>query len=285
MSKEKGEELFWALHSLLDAITGVNLKDLEAEAQAGSSKQGVFASSKGKAKDSNPHWEDVPFQPFPIAPLSTRPRFSHIVGSPSETSILPPSSVATEAVSLAEHPVYSSAVIAAWAAMNAPARGGQNALNLGQGGQQQVPQAGGGQSDGNGDGHDGNGNGQDGGAQAPLAYNNAAQVFAAWNARPLDQARNNLEHKAITCNPTTQNVQFAAMQKINLRLQTVVGQLTHQVNAAKVQVVAANVIARQAQAAAQGAANVDHFRPAAPPKYGDKKKGAGQWLPGIEDYL
>jgi hypothetical protein len=33
MSKEKGEELFRALHCLLDAITILNLKDLEAEAQ------------------------------------------------------------------------------------------------------------------------------------------------------------------------------------------------------------------------------------------------------------
>jgi hypothetical protein len=59
------------------------------------------------------------------------------------------------------------------------------------------------------------------------------------------------------------------------------------VNAAQGQVAAANVIARQAQAAAQSAANVDRFRPAAPPKYGDKKKGehVGQWIPVIEDYL
>jgi hypothetical protein len=67
----------------------------------------------------------------------------------------------------------------------------------------------------------------------------------------------------------------------------VVGQLTNQVNTTQGQVAAANVIARQAQAGAQGAANVDHFRPAAPPKYGDKKKGehVGHWLPVIEDYL
>jgi hypothetical protein len=54
MSKEKGEELFWALHSLLDAITGLNLRDLKAEAQEDSSKQGAEASSKGKAMDPNP---------------------------------------------------------------------------------------------------------------------------------------------------------------------------------------------------------------------------------------
>jgi hypothetical protein len=115
--------------------------------------------------------------------------------------------------------------------------------------------------------------GQDGGAQAPLAYNNAAQFLAAWNTSPSDQVRDNLEQEAITRSPA-QDVQFAAMLKINLRLQAVVGRLTNQVNAAQGQVAAANVIARQAQAAAQGAANVDRFRPAAPPKYGDKKRRA-----------
>jgi hypothetical protein len=77
------------------------------------------------------------------------------------------------------------------------------------------------------------------------------------------------------------------MLKINLRLQASVGQLTNQVLAAQGQVAAANVLARQAQAAAHGAANVDRFRPAAPPKYGDKKKGehVGHWIPVIEDYL
>ena len=34
MSKEKGEELFRALNVILDAITGLNLRDLEAEAVA-----------------------------------------------------------------------------------------------------------------------------------------------------------------------------------------------------------------------------------------------------------
>jgi hypothetical protein len=77
------------------------------------------------------------------------------------------------------------------------------------------------------------------------------------------------------------------MLKINLRLQASVGQLTNQVLAAQGQVAAANVIARQTQAAAHGAANVDRFRPAAPPKYGDKKKGehVGHWTPLMKDYL
>jgi hypothetical protein len=76
MFEEKGEELFRALHSLLDAFTSLNLRDLEAEAQGESSKQGADASAKGKAKDPNPDWQDVPFHPVPITPLSTRPRYS-----------------------------------------------------------------------------------------------------------------------------------------------------------------------------------------------------------------
>jgi hypothetical protein len=77
------------------------------------------------------------------------------------------------------------------------------------------------------------------------------------------------------------------MLKVNLRMQTLVVQLNTRVNQAQGQVAAANQIARQAQAAAQGAANVDRFRPAAPPKYGKKKKGkhVGHWIPVIKDYL
>jgi hypothetical protein len=77
------------------------------------------------------------------------------------------------------------------------------------------------------------------------------------------------------------------MLKINLQMQALVVQLNTRVNQTQGQVAAANQIARQAQAAAQGAANVDRFRPAAPPKYEHKKKGehVGHWIPVIEDYL
>jgi hypothetical protein len=59
------------------------------------------------------------------------------------------------------------------------------------------------------------------------------------------------------------------------------------VNQAQGQVAAANTLARQAQAATHNAANMDRFRSAAPPKYGDKKKGehVAHWIPVIEDYL
>jgi hypothetical protein len=170
-----------------------------------------------------------------------------------------------------------------------PQIGGDGQKPDGQDGPQVPPGGGGngnGNGDGNGDGLGGNGNGQDGGGHAPLAYNNDAQFLAAWNTAPTDQAKDNLEQEAINRSPA-QDVQFAAMMKINLRLQATVGQLTTRVNQAQGQVAAANTLAWQAQAAAQGAGNVDRFRPAAPPKYGDKKKGehVGHWIIVIEDYL
>jgi hypothetical protein len=87
MSKEKGEELFCALNVILDAITILNLRDLEAEAVAErgeSSTKAAAESSKGKDKVANPDWEDIPFNPVPITPLSSRPRFAQVVRSPSE---------------------------------------------------------------------------------------------------------------------------------------------------------------------------------------------------------
>jgi hypothetical protein len=64
------------------------------------------------------------------------------------------------------------------------------------------------------------------------------------------------------------------MVKSNLRLQATVGVLTGQIGAAQVAVAAANQAAVNAQAIASAAGNVDHFRPAAPSKYGNKKKDA-----------
>jgi hypothetical protein len=125
MSKERGEDLFRALHNLLDAVTNLNLRDLEAEAKALSSSQeagtSASASAKGKAKDPDPNWTEVPYDPVPITPLSTRPRVLQVVESSSESLIVPPSQISIEAVtvSLAEQSVnYSPVVLAAWAAMN-----------------------------------------------------------------------------------------------------------------------------------------------------------------------
>jgi hypothetical protein len=134
----------------------------------------------------------------------------------------------------------------------------------------------GGQRDGQGgpqgDGGGGIGDGQGGGGQPPLAYQNAAQFLAAWNAAPSDQAKDILEQQAVCWSPS-QDVQFAAMLKINLRMQALVVQLNTKVNQTQGQVAAANTLARHAQAAAHSAANMDRFRPAAPPKYRNKKKG------------
>jgi hypothetical protein len=88
MSNERKEELFCALNTILDAVTALNLRDLEAEAaatvaddQGETSTQGASAPSKGKDKVADPEWEDIPYNPIPITPLSSRPRFSQVVGS------------------------------------------------------------------------------------------------------------------------------------------------------------------------------------------------------------
>jgi hypothetical protein len=128
MSEERGAELFRALHAIADAVTNLNLRDLEAEAKASSSpsaEKSTFpkASAKGKAKDPNPDWTEVPYNLVPTTPLSTRPRFSQVVGSSSKSPIVPPSRVALEATSLANYPALDLATVAAWAAMSEQAEG------------------------------------------------------------------------------------------------------------------------------------------------------------------
>jgi hypothetical protein len=79
MSEERGAELFRALHAIIDAVTNLNLRDLEAEAKASSSSSSSFAeegtsakaSARGKARDPNPDWTELPYNPVPITPLST----------------------------------------------------------------------------------------------------------------------------------------------------------------------------------------------------------------------
>jgi hypothetical protein len=191
MAKERGAELFRALHATIDAVTNLNLRNLEAEAKASSSlsaEEGTSfkASTKGKAKDPNPDWTEAPYNPVPITPLSTRPRFSQVVGSSAESPIVPPSCVALEVTSLTNYPALNPATVASWAAMSDQAEG-QN-----QGGQRN------GQEGPQDDGDGGIGVGQGGGGQPPLAYHNTAQFFAAWNAAPSNQAKGNLEQEAIS---------------------------------------------------------------------------------------
>jgi hypothetical protein len=125
-----------------------------------------------------------------------------------------------------------------------------------------------------------------GAQQPPLAYNTAAQFLEMWNNCATDVARQHLEQQAISRSLVAE-VQIAAMVKINLRLQVTVGALTGQVGVAQAAAAAANQAAANAQAVATAARNTDRFRPAAPPKYGNKKKDAEvkQWLPIIQDYL
>jgi hypothetical protein len=66
MSKERGEELFRALNVILDAVSSLNLKDLEAKAKADrreSSSKAAAKSSKEKDKVTEPDWENIPFNP------------------------------------------------------------------------------------------------------------------------------------------------------------------------------------------------------------------------------
>jgi hypothetical protein len=107
MSKEREEELFRALNTILDAVTALNLRDLEAKAAAAvavdqgkTSTQGASASSKGTDKVADPDWEDIPYNPVSITPLSSRPRFSQVVDSSLESPIVPrsPISVAVHAM-------------------------------------------------------------------------------------------------------------------------------------------------------------------------------------------
>jgi hypothetical protein len=125
MSEERGAELFRALHAIIDVVTNLNLRDLKAEAKASSSSSAeegtsAKASARGKAKDPNSDWTEVAYNIVPITPSSTRPRFSQVVGSSSESPIVPPSRVALEATSLANYPALNPATVAAWAVRQPP---------------------------------------------------------------------------------------------------------------------------------------------------------------------
>jgi hypothetical protein len=246
MSKEKDEELFRALNVILDAITGLNLRDLEAEAVADrgeSSTKAATQPSKGKDKVDNPDWEDVPFNPVPNTPLSSRPRFTQVVGSSCETPIVPPSPIAVASSSLAGRPVIGAAA-AARMAMNPPGGGGPAgggpAGDGGPGGA--VSLGGGGPADAGGGG---------GAPLPPLSYQTAAQFNNMWDNTPTDVGRQNLEQIAIARG--TPEVQFAAMAKYNLRLQTLITTMAGQVAGATAAAALTNVDAANAQAVAQAA--------------------------------
>jgi predicted TIM-barrel fold metal-dependent hydrolase len=64
------------------------------------------------------------------------------------------------------------------------------------------------------------------------------------------------------------------MVKYNLRLQNTIATMAGQVAGATTAAALANANAANAQVVAQAAGNADRFRPATPPKYGNKKKDA-----------
>jgi hypothetical protein len=122
MSKEREAELFRALNTILDAVTALNLRDLEAKATAAvaadreeTSTQGALASSKGKDKVTDPNWEDIPYNRVSLTPLPSRPKFSEVVGSSSESPIVPRSPI-----SVAVHAMANAAGDAGPAGRNPP---------------------------------------------------------------------------------------------------------------------------------------------------------------------
>jgi hypothetical protein len=293
MSKERGEELFRALNVILDAVSSLNLRDLEAEAKTDRGESSIKAaaeSSKGKDKVAEPDWKDIPFNPVPITPLSNRPRFTEVVGSPSE-AMAPPRVGATVIRPNSDGGDGRGRGPPGGGPPGGPRRSPSRSSSLGR---SPSPSGSDNNGDGDGDGVGGGGGGLGAGGaqpgagaqQQPLAYNTAAQFLEMWNNCATNVARQNLKQQAITRSLVAE-FQVAVMVKINLRLQATVGALTGQVGAAQAAAAAANQAAANAQAVATAAGNADRFRPAAPPKYGNKKKDAEvkQWIPTFKDYL
>jgi hypothetical protein len=214
------------------------MRDLEAEAKADrgeSSSKAAAESSKGKDKVAEPDWEDIPFKPVPITPLSSRPRFTQVVGSSSE-AMAPPRAGATVI-----RPSSDGGGDGRGRGLGGPPGGPPSGPPGGPpGGLRQSPSLSrnpspSGSHNGGGNGGalgGGLGGGPGGAQQPPRAYNTAAQFLGMWNNCATDVAPQNLEQQAISRSPVAE-VQIAAMVKINLRLQATVGALTGQVGAAQ----------------------------------------------------
>ena len=82
--------------------------------------------------------------------------------------------------------------------------------------------------------------------QPPLAYQTGDAFNQMWDNTPTDVGRQALEQTALSRG--NHEVQFAAMLKYNLRLQSMVGQLTNQVAQAQQTAQAANAAAANATA-------------------------------------
>jgi hypothetical protein len=80
--------------------------------------------------------------------------------------------------------------------------------------------------------------------------------------------------------PAARRMSNLPMVKYNLRLQNTIATMAGQVVGATAAAALAQANAANAQAVAQAVEKVNFFMPAAPPKYGNKKKDADtrQWL-------
>ena len=105
-----------------------------------------------------------------------------------------------------------------------------------------------------------------------------AQFLQLWNATADPAQKIAIENQALATGDDACKVEV--MTRRDFRTQGVIANMAAQVQAA---VAAAN----QAQVIANAAGNADRFRPAQPPKFGNKKKDTDvrQWLPIIEDYF
>jgi hypothetical protein len=215
MSKEKGEELFRALNVILDAVSSLNLRDLEAEAKADrgeSSSKAAAESSKGKDMVAEPDWEDIPFNPVPITPLSSRPCFTQVVGSSSEAMAPPrPGATVIRPPGGGDGRGRGTGGPLGGGPPGGPRRSPSWSPSLGR-----SPSGNNGDGDGDGDGLGGDlggggglgaGGAQPGGGaqQQPLAYNTTAQFLGMWNNCATDVARQNLEQQAINRSPVARS--------------------------------------------------------------------------------
>ena len=111
------------------------------------------------------------------------------------------------------------------------------------------------------------------------AFEQLYQSNAQANARRLME-RFGMDHP-------DNGVRLAAMQKKSAHQEREIANLSAGLQQAQAAATNAAAAAAAAQAVAQAAGNADRFRPAAPPKYGNKGKDPDvrQWLSVVEDYL
>jgi hypothetical protein len=282
MSKENGKELFRNVNVILDAITNLNVRNLEVEAVEIEGRTSSTQPNLQKEKirltiltGSTFHSIQSPL----LQDLSSRPRISQVVGSSFETPIVSPIPIAVASSSLADRPVIGAAA-AARMVMNSPDGGG--AVEGGDGGPPGGgPPGGGGPFSGGGDGppSDGGPPGGGGGGGAPpppLPYQTAAQFLAMWDNTRTDVGRRNLKQIAIS-RSTLLKLQLATMVKYNLRLQTTIATITRQVAGATVAAAMASEYQRsQRPGRGAGSRECGSFLSCCASQVREKDKGRGR---------